>query len=280
MERVRVRLCEALCATVLLTATTVRAGELLVSPEPASGWIITLGAQLQAQPKFIGSDAFSPGGAPILSIRRVGESDPFAAPDDNLDYTIFGNERFRIGPVAAIDDGRYLADDRRLAGLGKVPWGVEAGVFGEFWPIVGRLRTRVEVRYGFGYQDVVADFGADWVERIGRFTLSGGPRATLADSTYMRRYFGVTPSQAAASGQLTPFTPGGGVRSVGIEAVAAYQLTDAWKTFVFGRYDRLVGDAAKSPIIAKFEARDLFTVGLGFTYSFVTGGAGLRSGFF
>jgi outer membrane protein len=266
----------ALWATALLSTpigtATACAAEQLLSPEPASSWIVTLGAQLQAQPKFVGSDAFSPGGAPILTIRRLGDSEPFTAPDDNADFTVFGNERFRIGPVANLDGGRYFSDDRRLAGLRKVPWGIEAGLFGEFWPIVGKLRTRVEVRYGFGYRGAIADFGADWVERFGRFTLSGGPRATLADSTYMRRYFGVTASQAAASGQLSPFTPGGGLRSVGIEAAASYQLSDSWRTFVFMRYDRLVGDAARSPIVTKFEARDLFTVGIGFTYSFVTGG--------
>ncbi|MBV9705591.1 MAG: MipA/OmpV family protein [Methylobacteriaceae bacterium] len=262
----------AVLAAVLMIATrgpTAYAADLpfgFLAPPP--GWVITLGTQVQGAPKFAGSDKYEFTAIPTLTVRRPGEPDGFTTPDDSIEYTVFGNERFRIGPVASFDPGRYLSDDHRLIGLHSVSWGVEAGVFGELWPIVDKLRTRVEVRYGYNYGGFIADVGGDWVEKVGRFTLSAGPRIELADTEYMRKYFGVTPAEAAANGVLTPFSPTGGLRSVGVTLVASYQITEAVKATAFARYDRLVLDAAKSPIVTKFGSPDQVAFGFGLSYAF------------
>lgn len=254
-----------------LGAAGVCAGDQFLSPEPAATWIVSVGTQIQAGPKFPGTDKFEIGALPLLRFRRADEPEVFVSPDDNVSYTLFGSERFRFGPAIGFDAGRYLSDDRHLIGLHKVSWGVEAGAFAEFWPILNRLRTRAEVRYGFGYRGFVADVGADWVQQLGRVTLSAGPRFELADSSYMRSYFGVTIPEARVNGVATPFRPSAGLRSVGLEAAMGYQWTEAWKSTLFIQYDRLVSDAEKSPIVANFGSRNQFTVGINFTYAFRVG---------
>ncbi|MGO4264092.1 MipA/OmpV family protein, partial [Lysobacter sp. TAB13] len=100
----------------------------------------------------------------------------------------------------------------------------------EFWPIEDRLRTRIEVRQGFhGHHGIVADIFVDWVQPIGRFKLSGGPRFSFGNQAYMRRNFGVTPEESAANGLLAAYSPSGGVKSAGLAAALEYAWSDVWK---------------------------------------------------
>ena len=54
---------------------------------------------------------------------------------------------------------------------------------------------------------------------------------------------------------------------MGLATRASYRLSDDWTLHVQGGYDRLVGDAADSPI-AKLGSTNQFTLGTGFTYRF------------
>jgi len=120
-----------------------------LTPAPASGWIISIGGTATARPKYEGASTFGFSGAPSLSWRRVGETRAFSAPDDGIGLALFDNKTFRVGPVGRFRAGRYSGSDAELGGLRDVPWTIEAGLFVEFWPIIDRLRTRLEVRQGF-----------------------------------------------------------------------------------------------------------------------------------
>lgn len=256
----------------LLSATAAAAAEPASAPAdttPAKGWIVTLGGSLQLGPKYDGASAAGLSFMPSLSWRRVGEPEGFSAPDDSLDYALYETDRFSFGVAGSWKGGRYSSSSARLFGMRDVPWAVEAGVFAEFWPILDRLRTRVEIRQGFhGHHGVVADLSADWVERIGRFTLSAGPRLALGNASYMRRNFGVTPAESALNGLLTPYRPSGGAKSVGFAGAVEYKWSEQWSTTGFARYDRMIDEAERSPIVRTIGRRDQFTVGLGANYSF------------
>lgn len=256
----------------LLSLTAAHAAEptpALTDPAPAKGWIVSIGGSLQLGPKYDGANGAGPSFMPSITWRRVGEAEGFSAPDDSFDYALYENDRFSFGLAANWKAGRYSSSERRLFGMRDVPWTVEGGVFAEFWPILDRLRTRVEVRQGFhGHHGVVADFSADWVEKIGRFTLSGGPRLALGNASYMRRNFGVTQSESLANGFLAPYRPAGGAKSVGAAAALEYKWSESWATTVFARYDRLIDEAARSPLVQTVGQRDQVSVGVGATYSF------------
>jgi MipA family protein len=263
--------CVLACGFALPTFAPARAGDSsfpVFGPVPPEDWILKIGVQGQYGPKYVGSDHFGFSAMPTFSFRRWNEPDTFTAPDDSVDFTVFGNPRFRFGPSGGVDMGRYVEDDHRLAGLRKVKWGPEAGLFAEYWPILDRLRTRVEVRYGFGYKGFVADLGADWVQPVGRFTFSGGPRLALADRNYMRKYFSVTPADALANPRVTPFSAGSGLRSAGVLGAVGYRWTKLLTTTLFVRYDRLIADAGESPIVKRIGSPDQFTIGVNTTYAF------------
>ncbi len=68
------------------------------------------------------------------------------------------------------------------------------------------LRLRGEMRFGInGYNGLVGNLSLDYVQRVGKFVISGGPRMALAGSEYMETYFGVT-QQDALNNRRSPTT--------------------------------------------------------------------------
>jgi outer membrane protein len=244
--------------------------------EPAPGtaageWMVTIGAWTFAQPSFEGSDELAFGAQPILNIRRRGTREWLSLPTDHGGATLFSTSNFRIGPsfkfVQKRDDGDYAA----LRGLGTVDWALEAGAFAEFWPTES-LRTRLEIRRGFnGHQGFAAELSADGVRRLGEsWILTVGPRLSFADGEYMNTYFSVSPAQAVASG-LAPFDAEGGLKSAGLGTSLTYQWTPQIATTAFAEYARLLGDAARSPIVQDRGSPDQLSVGIGVKYTFSVG---------
>lgn len=81
-----------------------------------------------------------------------------------------------------------------------------------------------------------------------RLTVIPSLSATWADGAYTRSYFGVSASQAAASG-LPAYRPGGGIKDVSAALTASYRLTDRVSLGATGSVTKLTGDARKSPIV-------------------------------
>jgi outer membrane protein len=239
---------------------------------PAAGtsdtYIVTLTANGQLKPSFPGSDKLTGVGYPALSFRRSDEPARFAAPDDGISISVLDNPSLRIGPVVRLESGRYLQDDRRLFGLRKVPWDAEVGAFVEYWPL-SFIRARAELRHGtrdgIGF---VGNAGIDVVKSVDRFTFSLGPRITFADDDYVRVYYGVKPFEAALNGRLSAYRPNGGLTSVGALGAVTYSWNQTWATTAYVGYNRLVSDAADSPIVRRFGSENQFTIGASVSYSF------------
>jgi outer membrane scaffolding protein for murein synthesis (MipA/OmpV family) len=231
-------------------------------------YIVTFTANGQFEPSFPGSDKLTGMVYPAISIRRADEPPRFAAPDDGFSFSFLDTPNLRIGVVGRYESGRYLEDDRRLFGLRKVPWDIELGGFVEYWP-VSFLRARIELRHGtrdsIGF---VGNAGIDFVQRIDKFTVSLGPRLTFADSDYNRAYFGVSSNEAALNGRVTPYRANGGINSVGALAALTYQWNETWATTGYAGYNRLVSNAADSPIVRRIGSENQFTVGASISYSF------------
>jgi len=240
-------------------------------PESPSGWIVTLKGNLRAQPTYPGADDLSFIGYPSFSLRRAGTVERFSSPDDGLSFSFLDDSALRFGAVGRYQGGRYLQDDRRLAGLNKINWAIEPGLFVEYWP-VDFLRARAEIRHGInGHDGFVADLGLDVVQTFGAFTVSAGPRLSLGDGEFTRTYFGVTPEEAVLNGQVEAYRPSGGITSVGATASASYNWSEQWATTAFVSYKRLVGDAADSPIVRTFGSENQVGLGLTVSYSFGIG---------
>ncbi|WP_414476163.1 MipA/OmpV family protein [Microvirga sp. M2] len=260
------------CFALVLSTASVEAQDMLIqtpAAEASSAWIVTLTGTGIVSPKYEGASAYGLSGFPSVGFRHADEPEEFSAPDDSLDYTLFSTSGWKVGPVVNLRSGRSVQDDSRLSGLRNYPWAIEAGTFVEYWPIQDRLRMRLEVRHGLHRHDgFVADLSTDLIQKFGAFTVSGGPRASLADNNTMEREFGISPAGALRNGMLPAFSAHGGVKSIGLEAALNYDWSDRWRTTVFQRYNRLIGDAGASPITTRLGSRNQLTFGLELTYAF------------
>ncbi len=252
------------------------AGSLVSVAAPASaqdddrGWIISVGGGVQVYPKYPGADSYGVNPLPILGIRREGSRLPFQAPDDGLDIGLLGRDSaFNIGPMVTFQNKRE--EDDADAAIGDVDFTIEAGGFVEVFPI-DNLRLRANLRKGLGGHDgLIGDAGADFVVRDeDTHVFSIGPRVRWANRTYHRAYFGVTQGVASATG-LAPFEPTSGIYAVGATAGYTRMIGRNWGVQAYAGYDRLVGDAADSPIVRALGSRDQFSGGIGLFYNFAIG---------
>lgn len=179
-----------------------------------------------------------------------------------------GNRRdgFSFGPDFRYVRKREAADYDALRGMNDVDGAFEVG--GKFAYTFGMFRAHASLRRGFGgHEGLVGEAGVDVTFYPTAVTeVSFGPRMSYADGEYMRTYLGVTPAESLTSG-LAAYDPGGGIKGVGAELNARYMFTPQWSLLGSLQYERLVGDAADSPI-AQAGSVDQFTAKLGLSYRF------------
>lgn len=224
---------------------------------------IILGPQLS--PSWPGADKFSVG--PYIDVSRTRDSAfEFEAPDESFGSPLVHSGDFAFGPAFGFIGKRKASDIG--ADLPKVGFTVEAGGFAQAY-LAPSLRIRAEGRKGLsGHKGWVGEISADYIARRGDgWLFSIGPRVTLGDSKYHRAYFGVTPAAAATSG-LPAYDLGGGVQSVGVTAGYHRMVGKNWGVAVYGRYDRLVGDAADSPVTRQLGSRSQPSGGIALSYTF------------
>jgi len=173
---------------------------------------------------------------------------------------------FSFGPSFRYLSRRKSSDYTDLHGLNDVDASFEVGA--KFAYTFGMFRPWVAVRHGFGgHSGVVGEAGLDLVMRPTPVTeIAFGPRTSFASSDYMETYFGVTPAESARSG-LAVYSPGGGFKGVGAELRTRYEFSPQWAMVGTLIYERLIGDAADSPIVQVGDANQ-FTAKLGLTYRF------------
>ena len=225
---------------------------------------IGLGGQLQ--PRFIGSDKRRL--LPLFHINtaRDGHEFAFSAPDDSPGIAVISSDGFSFGPAANIEGRRRQSDVG--APVGNVARTFEIGAFAQY-EAHDSFRVRAELLKGVnGSKGIVGSIGADKIWRDGdKYVFSVGPRVLFSDARFERAYFGVSPAASLASG-LPVYRPGAGVYGLALASGASYQLSGPWGLFGYARYERLLGDAGKSPIIREFGSRNQLSGGIGLNYTF------------
>ncbi|MGE5761126.1 MAG: MipA/OmpV family protein [Gemmatimonadota bacterium] len=136
----------------------------------------------------------------------------------------------------------------RLRGLPDVSDAVDAGVAGHVTvlgvPWFAQLRAALGSSQGsIGILGVYLP-----LEPTPGLELTFLPTVTWANARQMRAFFGVSPEAAQASG-FEPYDPGGGWQSAAIEIAADWHIAGGWHLVGSVAYERLLGDAAGSPIV-------------------------------
>jgi MipA family protein len=249
-------------ATAFFTATSAQA-------QDAGGYRVRVGLGAQLQPEFVGADDTEV--APLFDLDVARGNDPFrfGAPDDSFGVPLISANGFSAGPAANFEQNRKNSDVG--APVGKVGSTFEAGAFAEFQP-GENFRLRGELLKGLGgHKGLIGAIGADYIVRdADLYVFSVGPRLLFSDGRYQRAYFGIDTEAALASG-LPVYRPDAGLHAVALASGLSYQFSPRFGTFGFARYERLVRDAAKSPIVREFGSRNQLSAGAGLSYTFTTG---------
>jgi outer membrane scaffolding protein for murein synthesis (MipA/OmpV family) len=111
---------------------------------------------------------------------------------------------------------------------------------------------------------LVGEIGADGIAYpFDGLTLTLGPRLEFGDNRFADTYFGVSASESEASG-LPEFQANGGLLGAGVELGARYLFNERWGVEGAAGWQRLVNDAADSPVTAT-GSEDQYSVRVGLT---------------
>lgn len=253
-----------LALAAILVATGAGSAAAQEGEKPRRIVRVALGPEIV--PDHVGADGTK--FAPYINVdmKREGKTFEFEAPDESFGFGLIDVGSFEFGPALNLESARRPS--RFPVPVDKVSATFEAGAFAQVY-LGESFRVRGELRKGLGGHDGwISHVSADFIARRGDdYVFSIGPRVSWADEDYQQAYFGVTPVMALASG-LPAFDADSGLRGVGGATSISYQFSEDWGIQAYGRYERLVEDAGRSPLIRTYGSRDQFSVGLGLSYTF------------
>ncbi|MGO8952587.1 MAG: MipA/OmpV family protein [Rhodomicrobium sp.] len=227
-----------------------------------------LGGLGGAEPSFPGADGYSFSLRPIVDIYRAGDRTWLTLPTDSFSFTLYSTGNFRFGAAGDYILDRSHRDDSILRGLPDINYTWEAGAFAEYYPLPF-LRTRIELLQGVsGADGLVANLIADYiVSPEAAWLFTAGPRLYLVNTQYQSAFFSVSSADAGPSG-LPVYHASGGLDSAGIDVTARYNLNEQLSLRAFAEWDRLLDDAAESPIVKLRGSVDQYQFGFGASYRF------------
>ena len=208
---------------------------------------MTVGGGGLWSPDYEGSDDREFRALPYLSVKYE-DWLSFAVPE-GLKVSVFNEKGFRAGVLAGYRFEREAKDNLALAG----------------W-----LRLSVEARQGLSDDTgLLGTASARYETRVGPARISVGPQLAWGDDDYMQTYFGITPTQAAASTlSYAPYAAASGVKSYGVGLSIVSPISGPWGIAAIANVNRLTGDAEDSPIVADQGSATQFNAGVFLSYRF------------
>jgi len=213
-------------------------------------WQIETGAAFERRPLYEGSGRFRDIGGPVIDVRY--KDIAFLSVGEGIGWNFLRGDHYRVGVAIGYDLGRPARDDLgHLKGLGDVSSAPVGKLFGSYvlskeFPLVIRGDVR---QFAGGANGAVGDIGA-YMPLPGsseRFIMFAGPSVTLADRLYTQTLFGVSPSQALASG-YPDYAAHGGLEAAGFGFTATRFIATHWLINADLAANRILGSAAHSPI--------------------------------
>ena len=234
--------------------------------DPANFWVLGVGSL----PEFEGSDDSQL--VPFVVSRfslfgRETEIDGLQARVDLVDHPVW-----RAGPTLSLTIPRGDdVDAMAVAMLPELDLAVELGGFvgfrtpfgsakeGTLSGLVSARRDVASVHDGWLVTAELEYFfaAARWL----RFGLQ--VNSTYASSDYMQTYFGVDDNGSLVSG-LPSYSAGSGIKDVGTELYSVVSFSERSGVLVRYAYNRLLDDAADSPVVTVDGSRDQVFIGIGY----------------
>jgi MipA family protein len=188
----------------------------------------------------------------------------FADPFNGIGYAFEPAGGFTYGLRLNLDTGRGKED--ALPGFEKIKASINPSVFANY-AVSDKLTLKSSLRTGLAGEsgNALVNVGATYkLYQAGPVVLTGTAAAKYANAGYMQSYFGVSPTQASASG-LKAYQPGAGFSTLQLGLTGGFPISREIYIISNIGFQRLLGDAAKSPVAKQKTAPVGF---IGAVYSF------------
>ena len=234
-----------------------------VSEGSEGEWLVRLGVIGGIAPEYRGSDEYRLGAAPNIHIEW---NDFLYFKGRKLGVRLLNAEHVYGGAFLRYNGGRE-DDDDGLRGLGDISRTIISGAYLNFRYEGIRLRT--EVRHDFLNEGhgtlVIMRLGTrlPWKDPLFRLEVE----TTWADDEYMDTFFSISNFQSLNSG-LSQYSAESGIRDVSLSLSSGFKISQHWSLSGQVRYQRLLGEAADSPIVSEAGSENNFIVGFGLNYTF------------
>ena len=218
-----------------------------------------LGAAVGSAPEYMGSDSMGGVAAPTLTFGSL----KWGAVDMGNGIRGLPDNGASVNAAFRVIDERTAATTPELAGLADIDLAIELGVGLKYqqtnWMAFGEVRKGVT-----GHDGVTGTLGADMILRpTDRWVITAGPRVNFGNDEFANTYFGVS----NATANYAAYTATGGALGAGVQAIATYYIDDNWLLAGGVSYEKLLGDAADSPITMR-GSEDQWRVQIGLSRQF------------
>jgi outer membrane protein len=218
-----------------------------------------LGAGVGAAPEYLGSDEYEATAFPTFSFGSL----KWGAIDAGNGVRGLPDNGFSVNAAFRVLGERSVSDSPELVGLEDIDIALELGVGLKYqetnWMAFGEVRRGVT-----GHDGLTGTLGGDLIMRPSdRWLVTVGPRINFGDDEFADTYFGVD----TATANFAPYTATGGAMSAAIQLTGSYYIDDNWSFDSGISYEKLLGDAADSPITLR-GSDDQWRVGVGFSRVF------------
>lgn len=228
-----------------------------------SDWSIRIVAIGLYKPDYEGSDDYELRGFPMINI--IWRNTLFLSPRKGLGAYLWNHDDVKLGVSISYSFGRDEDDSSHLDGLGDIHGGATANVLFE-WKIDDfSFDARYEQQFTGQDTGFQGHISLGYNMRLGEnIILKPSVKTTYASSKYMEEYFSISPGQSSLSG-LSVYELDSGFKSAGIHFITIYRLNRYWGVQGMANYDRLLGNAADSPVVRD---ENQYLLGIGLSYNF------------
>jgi outer membrane scaffolding protein for murein synthesis (MipA/OmpV family) len=249
--------------TTVMLAMTASAGAM--ADNPTDGPNDLFGVGMQRMPAWLGSKDHR--NQPIPYVQAELPWHITLSTLDGLTVDLIHGDKWRGGLYGNYTWGRDREElGPKLGGVvDSLAPRINAGGYLEY-QATAQLNLGTELSHdtkGAGaYLNLYADYD---LPAIGYLNHSLQVQWQVMNGPAMRRFFGVTPEQAAQL-DISPWSPGAGSQQIEFE-YDAYMPTSLHTGFALAiNYTRLLGQAAESPLVREYGSRNQVTTTLAFVY--------------
>ena len=199
-------------------------------------------------PRYQGSDEQKVSVVPGIFLQA--SNGLFADPFNGVGYVFEPAGSLVYGVRVNIETGRSI--EAALSGFDKIKSRLNPGVFANY-VVNEQLTLKSALRMGLGDagDGSLLNLGATYKLYNANFvSVNLNTSVKYGSSSYMQAYFGVSPTQSAASG-LAAYQPGAGLAMAQVGLTAGFPISREIYIFSSASVQRLLGDAANSPIVRK-----------------------------